>query len=454
MIKLKIGNICEASGCSQSVIKACQVSLTIPNPNYHRLLKIAGPYAAQRDFKYYKIPKNTVGEIRFPRGFASRFITYCNKVGEELEVEYDLVEATTRAYETWKPVELREYQEPIVKAAIEAREGVIYAGTGTGKTVCACEITRLNGRRTLILCPTTIIAEQFLAEFKKWFGYEPGMIGNGKKIIKDVTIAMWQSMSDEVIEEVVDKTGLVIIDECHGVISDGRSKILKKLKPAKLLGLSGSPRRSKEDGRTDAIFFYLGPIVAEYKMPMVTPTVEVINTRENIKVSIDYHEMVDNMVKNASRNTLITSLAIGEALSGHKVLILCKRREHCSILMEKFTGLNAYYADSDDKERNDVLMEMRSGERDFAILVGTVNILAAGTDIPSLDTLIIAGDIKSDVLLQQGSGRVLRLFEGKDTAKIYDLADMSNGVFKNQAYERIKFYKSQGWSLSLPWEKK
>jgi superfamily II DNA or RNA helicase len=159
--------------------------------------------------------------------------------------------------------------------------------------------------------------------------------------------------------------------------------------------------------------------------------------------------MVDLMINNESRNTLIVGLATVEVTADHKVLILCKRREHCKKLMEKLESLGAWYADSDDKDRTKVLLRMRGGLYNFNILIGTLALLGTGLDIPVLDTCIICGDLKSDVLCQQGAGRVLRLFEGKETAKIYDLFDNLNPIFKNQFYQRRKFYQSQKWEIKI-----
>lgn len=457
MIHIKTSNICTVTGCPDKVLSVCKRTLSIPNPAFMKIARITGSmFAAQREFKYYSLSKQDKTAIQFPRGFAERFIDYLDKVGEEYSVDTDFCDASTAYFRCWDPVKLRDYQIPLVEKAVQSPQGVIYGGTGVGKTVMACEIVRQKGLRSTIVCPTTIIAKQFINEFKKWFGYDCGYCGEGQKTIKEVTVAMWQTLSSdpELVVQLADKTGLMIIDECQGITSKERGNILKKFRPKVLLGLSGTPRRSKDDGKTAAIFFLLGPVIAEHKMTQVVPSVEVINTRENIPVNINYAIMIDNMIANYSRNTCIIGLAVGEAGSGHKVLILCKRRAHCALIMERLEGLNAYYADSDDPDRNEVLMAMRNGERDFSILVGTVNILATGTDIPSLDVMIMAGDVKSDVLLEQGSGRILRAFEGKETAKIYDLIDIPNPILKKQGYERIKFYKNQGWQLHLPWESK
>lgn len=455
MISITVSNNLTIHNCPSEVVAVAKKVLTLPNPAYHRIVKITGnSWAAQRDFKYYKTVGNT---LIIPRGMRDRFIGYLDKNGYEYEIKEDLINEKSDIIPKFKDVILRDYQEKIVEDVIKKQEGVISASTGSGKTVIACWLTKYYKLKTTILVPNTIIQKQFKEEFKKWFNYNVGIINGEEKNIKDITISTFQSLSSnkELLSQLSNQTSLLITDECHVGISDGRVKILNEFKPKYFFGLSGSPRKSSDDGRTAAIMFYFGNIIAEYNITKITPIVEVIRTNVDIEISCNYAEMIDDMVNNKSRNTLISGLAVGEALSGKNVLILTKRREHCKKLMEKFEGLNAWYADSDDKDRNEILLKLRSGEMTCKIIVGTFSLLGQGTDIPSLEVLILAGDLKTDVGLEQAGGRILRLFEGKDSAKIYDLYDNRNGILRRQASERFKFYKSKGWEIKgLDYQKK
>jgi superfamily II DNA or RNA helicase len=332
-------------------------------------------------------------------------------------------------------------------------EGIVAASVGSGKTVLSCWLTRHFGLKTTVLVPNSVIQAQFILEFKKWFNYDVGVINGKTKEIKDVTISTFQSLSadKELCDKLAEQSAMLIVDEAHGGISTERAKILKRFKPSRLYGLSGTPRRSKDDGRTDAIFFYFGNVISSHMMPQVKPTVEVIRTGAKIPVTANYHEMVDYVVENESRNKLIVGLAVGEAMEGKRVLILVKRVDHCKRLKELLPdwGVLVFHADGEDKTRNETLMAMRAGEKDFRILIGTFSLLVAGLDIPSLDRLIIGADCKSDVMVAQGTGRILRLFEGKESAKIYDLFDNLNPIFKNQFYERKRFYDSQKWEIKM-----
>ena len=75
-----------------------------------------------------------------------------------------------------------------------------------------------------------------------------------------------------------------------------------------------------------------------------------------------------------------------------------------------------------------------------------MQLLGTGFDLPSLDRLILVGDMKSDVLTVQTTGRILRLLEGKNPI-IYDMCDEKNGILKNQYMQRKKLYKEKNWKL-------
>ena len=451
MIKIHNSKVCEASGCPLEVLKVAAKALTIPNPTYQKIVRITGSrWAAQRDFKYYKLSGQD--SIIMPRGFCDRFCAWLDKNNYEYEKVEDFVEEKNTESWRWDQVKLRDYQEKIVEDIKKFDVGVVHASTGSGKTVLSCYLAKQFGLKTTILVPNTVIQEQFKSEFKKWFNYEVGIVNGKKKEIKDVTVSTFQSLSSnpEILEKLVVQTGLLIVDEVHSAVSGERTKILNKFKPKKMYGLSGTPKRSKDDGRTESIFFYFGNIISEYKSTLILPEIEIVNSKIEIPVNINYHQMVDDMVNSESRNKLIAGIAMGEALSGRQILILTKRVEHCRKIKEMLPdwGDLIYHADGEDKERNDILNQMRNGEREFKIIIGTISLLATGTDIASLDTLIIAGDLKSDVMVSQASGRILRLFTGKERALIYDIVDFANPIFKRQFYERRKLYNSLNWKIT------
>lgn len=447
MITITISGVITAENCPDNVLEVAQSKLKIVNPTYHKIVRLTGSrWAASEFYTYYKVKGNT---IVFPYGFLSRFVGYLDKN----QIEYTIVDNTVdKDSKLWIPnkPELRDYQVPIVEAMVASeRGGVVVAGTGSGKTLMVLESIKRQRKTSLILVPNTVIQEQFVRTAKSMYGYDIAVIGGGRKELGDVVVSTWQSLSadSELCDTLALSVSHVYVDECHTCVSVEREKILKRFSPKKLYGMTGSPRRSKDDGRTEAIFFLLGGVIAEYHATQLVPRVEVVRSGVEIPV-LEYADMIKLMVENEDRNSLIAGLVLGEVMTGKKVLVLTKRVEHARRLWEKFSDWEgAFHIQSDDPMRDELLEGFQNGEKDFACLFGTMSLLATGLDIPSLDVVMFAADLKSDVLSQQGAGRVLRLFEGKTNPKIYDIFDNKNPILSNHFRERNKFYTRMGWEV-------
>lgn len=93
--------------------------------------------------------------------------------------------------------------------------GLINFATGLGKTLTAIYAIRSIGRRTLVLCPTQSIADNFYQELCDAFGDDRvGYFGGGKKQLKDITVGIAASVNNHVEKFAKHELGLVIADEC------------------------------------------------------------------------------------------------------------------------------------------------------------------------------------------------------------------------------------------------
>lgn len=448
MVNLHISNHITLTNLPPKRAEQLKKTLTIPNPSYHRVMRLTGSrFAAQANFIYFKESKDK-SKLIVPRGMKLRLIDWLTKVKEPYEMMEDLIHTPiTPLPAASRP--LLPLQVDLLCRLPHHQDGIISAGTGTGKTTVGLEVIRRKAVTSLILVPNTVLLNQFYNEAKDFYDTEIARIGDGHKEIGPITVATWQSLSadDDLLASLASKTSLVVIDECQSVVSKERINILKQFKPSHIYGLTGTPFRSKDDGRTKVISFICGNIFASHEQTNLIPEIETLHTKTEIPVFPLYAEMIDNQIQNNSRNNLIAGVAMGELGSGRKTLILLKRREHCQILVEKMKHLNVYYADADDPNRNEILLKMGKGEYEFGILIGTFSLLGTGLNIPSLDVLIIGGDLKSDVLVGQSAGRILRLFKGKEKATIYDLHDNLNPILHRQFLERFRIYQEKGWPV-------
>jgi superfamily II DNA or RNA helicase len=427
--------------------EAIKKKLTLKNPAFWKL-KAMGKWVGNtpEEFTYYE----QEGEcLIVPRGLLGRLERY-------LEVKIDrsnLVNIPSKA--KFSPILLRDYQNVIMSSweAKKPSEGIFCLSTGSGKTILALDLIQKLGLTATILVPNNVLLTQFVEEAKTHLNYEVGIINGKEKTIKDITVVCVASLfnNNPLLDELVAKTSVLVVDECAGFVSAERVKIIEAFKPSYLYGLTATPER--EDGQSDAIFFYFGDIIEEYEAFQISPVVEVVDTETFIPIKIQYNEMVDLMINNDSRNTLIAWHIYRETMAGRKVLVLTKRVEHYKLLREKLPDNEKFVsADSSDSEIHEKLNRLRENKEDFCAILGTFALLGTGFNIEKLDTLIIAGDLRSQILTHQSSGRVLRLLKDK-TAKIIDFYDSQNGIFKNQFNQRRKFYEKKKWVVKTKWDK-
>ncbi|KAF9930326.1 hypothetical protein BGZ67_005878 [Mortierella alpina] len=79
---------------------------------------------------------------------------------------------------------------------------------------------------------------------------------------------------------------------------------------------------------------------------------------------------------------------------------------------------------TNDAERAQLLADFRA--RKFPVIVNC-GILTEGTDIPAIDSIVMARPTKSNVLFQQMLGRGMRLYAGKDDCHVLDFVDAVQG---------------------------
>lgn len=443
-MKVHINNSIHITGLASKQTASVKKVLTLPNPVYNKMKNMGKPtWGTEVAFKYWK---ETDGVITIPRGMVK---SVKNLVGEGVNITTAYVNTPIKE-KLVSQITMRDYQVNLVKKMLSVEEGILHAGTGTGKSYMAVEMVARLGLTATVVVPNKALMYQFAESFKKGLGYDVGLFGDGKKILKDITVVTVQSLSNEQnMMMLVPHTSVLIVDECHTMVSTVRAGLLRKFRPSRLYGLTATPLRGKDDGRTLAIQFIFGRIEAVYEKTQMTPRVEMYKLKYPIEFG-EYFESVENMVQQEDRNKFIAKLIVGEIVSGKKVLVLTKRIAHYRNIEKLFNDKTGhFYIDSKDKQRNETLSGLRDGSIDYRAVFGTTSLLAVGVDIPSFDTLFLICDMKSEVLLTQSAGRILRVFEGKPEPLIIDMWDTTDYRFNNHARERRKLYKQKNWKCRV-----
>jgi len=444
-MKILITNKIAIANAPQQVKSTIKNSLTIKNPLYYKLInmgRIKALYNVPEFFKYY----TEIGNVLIVgRGVEKRLFKYLKKENYKYEVKRQVckTKAKEKFNQRFRP---RKYQEGNVDSISKHKNGVIRLGTGYGKTPISCAlIGKLKGT-TLYIVPRTHLLKQFVEEFTKIQGFKPSVIQGNKTEVGEVTVATIQTLQQrpEITEKIKNKFNVVIVDECHTFITDKRLNIIQQFNPEYLYGLTATPRRTDKQG--EAIFHTFGGIIIDKDLPRKAPAIQGVYSNLPIQMN-EYAAMIDEQIRNSTRNELIADLVKAELKDGRKIMILTKRIEHYKLIKNLLSCDGIYMISSSEKqeERLRIMGELRKGKKDFNIILGTYSMLSHGTDIPALDTLVFAGDLRSDVLAEQSAGRILRLFGDKKDPKIIDIIDNQNHILFNQARERLGFYKRQRW---------
>lgn len=445
-----ISNTIQIHDAPAHIIQTIKKGLTLPNPLYHKLLrmgKVKALYGVKKEFRYYASDQDTLyigrGSEERLRGFLDRHVA-----------DYSVRERVCRRklqHPLAGTLVLREYQQGDIEEIAKYHHGVIRLDTGYGKTIISCRLVEEVGLATLIIVPRSHLLSQFAQEFKRWYNCDVGIIQGTERTIKDITIASVQTLvrHPELVKTLVDKFGMLIVDECHGSITDKQLAVIQSFPVERLYGLTATPRRT--DQQSDAIFFTFGPVIINKGLERATPIVERLVYPGHIPMSENYHEIIEAQINNEERTGQIVRCVHEEIRNNRRILVLAKRVEHYKDIEKKikdqYPDVHPIVISSDvnAKERTKIIKSLREGKKNFSIILGTYSMLATGTDIPALDTLIFAGDLKSDVLQEQSAGRILRLFGDKQHPKIIDIVDTGNPILKRQAIARMKFYKLMGW---------
>lgn len=460
MITARVAQNITITGLDFAYAQAIKKHFAIPNMAYAVAVKrrISTRFIAEN---IYYIDVDKAGRLIAPRGLEQYLSTLFKDCVWEYEVYEKDVDLSSRSV-----IELRPYQTPIVDKVVDTlllsrknhqSTGLIEMGTGTGKTITSLAIAARLGIRTAVLVPNNVLLNQWADEVRKFLRIEPGIINGKHKSIGPITIVTWQSANRHgfLSESLFSGTGLLIVDEANCVTAKVRRNILTKFNPKYILGLTATPDRS--DGQGMGVRYILGHTLAKYVETELKPKVDIVFSHTPIAFDVDYHKMIDTMIANESRNTLIQGLIFGELLQKRKILVLTKRIEHYETLFALFPDfVGFFYVDSGDNGRTKLLEQFKSGVQNFNCIFGTTSLLGVGMDIPALDTIIIACDVKSTVLTTQMVGRILRIFKGKPTPKIIDIADgacyykgcrerHANPVFTNQFKARKNLYIEKGW---------
>lgn len=299
-------------------------------------------------------------------------------------------------------------QTAALKAALKAHRGIISMPTGTGKSKVIDMIATELRRRVLVVVPSLEIKKQ-LAPQLEW-----------NKLVRV------ENIDNPELEELTD-FDVLIIDEAHHVAAKTYRKLNKKAwnKIFFRFFLTATPFRNDTEetllfesiaGEVIYQLDYQSAVKDGLIVPVVAHYIEVIPTNTD---AYSWAEVYSELVtKNDARNLLLADVLLATC---KPTLCLVKEVAHGKRIAE-LSGVP--FVNGTDEESRQYIKDFNSGKIDK--LIGTEGILGEGVDTKPCEIVIIAGLGKAKSAFMQKVGRAVRRHNGKESAKIILIKDISH----------------------------
>ena len=270
-------------------------------------------------------------------------------------------------------------------------------------------------------------------------------------------------------DDVKNKFGLIIIDECHHVPANTFSEVVKQFSAKFVLGLTATAYRKDK----------LEKLMHLYVSDTIISVAEQVKETEDMQESLsietqlitrktaftvvhktdEFQELGKFLIADQKRNVQIAT-DIAEVLStGAKCIVLTERIEHCETLLalvrEKVKNIHAAIATGDMTKKNRERIAKRMMQERFQLLIATGKLIGEGFDWPAVSHIFLAFPFSWKGKLIQYVGRVQRSFEVKTIAMVHDYFDDQVPMLKLMYFKRLRTYRSLGLTkITSPTAKK
>ncbi|WP_051592870.1 TOTE conflict system archaeo-eukaryotic primase domain-containing protein [Thomasclavelia saccharogumia] len=361
---------------------------------------------------------------------------------------------------------LIEYQEKIINELDKHDLGVVEAPTGSGKTIMALAMIAKYKVSTLIILPGKELLKQWKRQIDIFIKYPQAKLkrdhyigeytGNKKKLTGNIDIATIQSLVNIEDFNILQKYGLVIIDECHHCASNTYRTVLKRLNAKRIYGFTATPER--QDGLEEITYMYLGKIVAKVNEKDIAKyrdyeqvLIPRFTTFTMLEEKSNFMEIVNILIKNEKRNHLIIMDVIKEFKEKRNIIILSDRVEHLEYLYEQLRYVDEhvylYLGKTNKKDKANILEELRYTNDFNYIILASAKLIGEGFDLPSLETMFMATPFSWKGRTKQYSGRLHRQNDGKELVRVYDYVDQKVGRLAKIFNIRLKTYLKEGYKI-------
>lgn len=321
---------------------------------------------------------------------------------------------------------LQEYSLNEVRKAFSKSKRIIYqAACGMGKTILSAQIAKNaveKGKTVLFIADRIVLCNQTSDVFNR-YNIKHGVIQAQNErfdISQPVQICSIQTLKTRGCPENAD---VIIIDECHVLYSEHKN-IIKNNPQAFVLGLTATPYAK---GLGKYFDFHIQPvpikelIEKDYLVPfdIYGPTIADLS---KLKVMAGEYTEKSNVAVFDKADIIGNVVDMWKKLTpGKKTIAFGANIDHIKNMAKQFQDagisacqINAYQS---DEERAEALSSFTEGD---TTVLCSVEVATKGFDCPKAEVCVLAVATKSIIKWTQTTGRVLRVFPGKERATVLD----------------------------------
>lgn len=312
-------------------------------------------------------------------------------------------------------ITLRDYQQECIDSIPESGRYLIQMATGLGKTVTFANIPRQG--RMLILSHRDELVHQPLKYFSCQTGVE--MAGEHAAPFDQVVSASVQSLARRLDRFYPDEFDIVVVDEAHHSAAQSYRRILDHFDPRLVLGFTATPNRA-DSARMDDIYqdiIFQRDLKWGIKNNWLS---DIYCRRVNIGydlrgVKSQHGDYAPGELDEAMDGTADAIAQAYRELAVGATLIFAVSVHQAEEIASKIPG--SAVVTGETKDRASIVKAFTDGE--IPCIVNCM-VFTEGTDIPRVETVIIARPTQSDSLYTQMVGRGLRIFPGKERLNLID----------------------------------
>jgi superfamily II DNA or RNA helicase len=381
----------------------------------------------------------------FRRGLLTRVVDLLGDAGYPTRATYvgpKTVDQINYQFQS-QQIKLFDFQQKVPEIVTEYPIGIIVSPTGSGKTVCIALAINALKLRCMIMVTDVVLLDQMVQALQRYFNHPIGMIGDGEFDLQNITVSTIQSLlsitrgkaisSAQKRKALLDHlkgVGVLISDEAHLYDSEGVAEVMPYFnQTTHFYGFSATPygwAERAEKRQNLELEQHFGRIIYDcrkldflnlgLKVPVAINVVNRIALNQEYKrhqkrtrygIQYDwgknYHDCLEQeIITNPQYHEDVVKKVWDLACHGQSVFVHAAHKlEFGQTLKDLIPGAVLVNGKTPRLERRTVYDALR--KKELLVLVSDVG--GTGLDIPSLNVMALASDLKD---IRQLLGRVAR----------------------------------------------